>query len=124
MSEDFLAREQAVLGGAFSSSAVNGSGSAELDLNRAASAYPDLNDFDQNTTVLRPANYSSALGNGLGDGFGDFESIPSFAAPPTNGTNVKITGGRDEVDRFESEYPDLGTVRFATSHQYSSESVF
>lgn len=111
MSDDFLAREQAILGGSFSPSGIDSlGGSGETDVNRAASAFPDLDAFDSEAPLSSiPASHAplSGLSDGLGDGFGDFENIPSFSQPPS--TDVKVTGDAD-LDQFESQFPDLDTV--------------
>ncbi|KZS88879.1 clathrin light chain [Sistotremastrum niveocremeum HHB9708] len=98
MSEDFLARESAILGEQFSSSGNGnaGAGTGDIDFDRAASAFPDIEGLD-----------------------GDIPSAPAAAAPapPSNGFSfdfdepsapreVKVTGG-DEIDKFESEFPDI-----------------
>lgn len=111
--EDFLAREQAILGDTFSPSGLSaGGGSGDIDF--AASAFPDLDDFDGAVPVA--ASLSNGAGvNGLGDGFGDFEDVSappaSFSAPlPPPSTDVKVTGD-EVVEQFESQYPDLDLVR-------------
>lgn len=105
MAEDFLAREQAILGGSFSPTGVNGASSSAIDFDAAASVFPELDDFDGQAPMAQAA--PSSLSNGLGDGFGDFESVPSFDAPLS--TEVKLTGG-DELEKFESQFPDLDVV--------------
>jgi len=105
MDEDFLTREQAILGGSFSPTGAQGTSS--IDFDAAVSAFPALDDFDGQVPIGQAA--PSSLGNGLGEGFGDFEPVPSFNAPSTTVTDVKVTGD-DELGQFESQFPDLGVV--------------
>ena len=117
MSDDFLAREQAILGDTFSPSGLNGASSGG-DIDFAASAFPDLDDFDGDAVAPPPVHSSASFGNGLDAGFGDFETVPSFpGVGATPVTDVKVTGD-DEVDRFESEFPDIGTVRLLVYTRY------
>lgn len=106
MSDDFLAREAAVLGSSFSPNVTSPSG--EIDFDAAASAFPDI-DIDGDAPIPPPTTTRSAGGNDLLDGFGDFGG----GTPLTNGGgarhDIKVTGD-DEVDRFESEFPDIGGV--------------
>lgn len=106
MSDDFLAREQAILGGSFSPTGLDGGSGGDIDF--GASAFPDLDALDGNAPIPAPAR---SLSNGFGDGFDDFENIPSL--PSLNGpppTDVKVTGDAD-LDEFESQFPDLDVVR-------------
>ncbi|KAF8314971.1 clathrin light chain [Clavulina sp. PMI_390] len=112
MSDDFLAREQELLGGAFSSSGLDSAGGGgEVDF--SASAFPDLDALDGNAPI--PSAPSRSIPSGLGDGFGDFDAIsPSSAAPATD---VKVTGDAD-LDQFESQYPDLDGVSQSTQPSF------
>lgn len=117
--EDFLAREQAILGDSFSPTGPSG-GSGEVDFDLAASAFPDLDDFDGAVPPAASLTNGASV-NGLGDGFGDFENVSappaSFSAPlPPPSTDVKVTGD-EVVEQFESQYPDLDLVRY---YGYSS----
>ena len=100
MSEDFLAREAAILGSNFSSSGRQGSG-GEIDFDRAASAFPDLDDIGADATPVRTAPAASSA-NYDDDILGGFSS----GAPATE---VKVTGD-DELERFENQFPDIGGV--------------
>lgn len=102
MSDDFLAREAAVLGTTFSPNATSPSG--DIDFDAAVSAFPDL-DLDGDAPIPQPVTRSAA-NDDLLDGFGSFGG-----GSLTNGAghDVKVTGD-DEVDRFESEFPDIGGV--------------
>lgn len=115
MSDDFLAREQAILGGSFSPTGLGSNGG---DVDFSASAFPDLDTLDGNAPI--PSASARSLSNGLGDGFGDFETIPSMGSlngPPP--TDIKVTGDAD-LDQFESQFPDLDVVRDAFVLFYSS----
>lgn len=105
MSEDFLAREAAVLGSSFSPTHAGGFG-GDVDLEHAASAFPEL-DFENPDApvpaITSPSSYASAP-NGLLDGFGDFEDV---------GHSVKVTED-DDVGRFQNDFPELETVRTDT----------
>ena len=99
---DFLSRENEFLGGAFSPSAGGHAASNvnDIDLDRAASAFPDI-DFDGDIPVPA-APQRSTLNKDGSFGF-DINSLTSPPAQP----DVKVTGG-DEIDKFESAFPDIG----------------
>ncbi|KAG8829244.1 hypothetical protein FRC17_006897 [Serendipita sp. 399] len=72
------------------------------DLTRAASAFPalddDLDGFGSMTTAApAPIQTISSQPFDL-----DFEPVPASKAPP-----VKVTGD-DEIEQFESQFPDIG----------------
>ncbi|EKM53371.1 uncharacterized protein PHACADRAFT_125021 [Phanerochaete carnosa HHB-10118-sp] len=101
MSDDFLARENELLGGEFSASTTTGSSFAtatgeDIDFDRAASAFPDISlDGDIPEPAAPPADVSHS-----GFSFDDFEP------PRERTTEVKVTGD-DEIDKFESEFPEI-----------------
>ena len=102
MTDDFLARENDFLGGTFSSSAggrLSGN-TDEIDLDRAASAFPDI-DLDGDIPPIPQRTTSNKDGN-----FGF--SMNSLISPPAQ-PDVKITGD-DEIDKFESAFPDLEPI--------------
>ena len=107
MTDDFLARENEFLGGAFSPSAGGQlSGNTEdIDLDRAASAFPDI-DLDGD---IPPIPQRTTSNNDSGFGF----SINSLISPPAQ-PDVKITGD-DEIDKFESAFPDLEPIPQVTT---------
>jgi hypothetical protein len=78
------------------------SSEADIDFDRAASAFPDIS-IDGSDHFHTPAPSQAPS---LGFNFDDFES-----APPSKTTDVKVTGD-DEIEKFESEFPDIdvGTV--------------
>ena len=99
---DFLARENELLGDELSNPTETGgsfataTGGDEIDFDRAASAFPDISlDGDVPSVPSVPAGASSG-------GF-DFDS---FDAPLERTTEVKVTGD-DEIEKFESEFPEL-----------------
>jgi len=97
MSDDFLAREAAILGSDFDSAfSGGGSGGGELDFDRAVTAFPDL---DLDGDVPAPPVASSQNFSASSDGF-DFD----FDKPAPV---VKVTGD-DELDAFENQFPELG----------------
>jgi len=79
-----------------------------------------LDDFD--SAALPVAVPSAPAINGLGDGFGDFENVPSFTSPPAV-TDVKVTGD-EVVDKFESQYPDLDMNEFSSPQQPAYQPQF
>ena len=98
---DFLAREEAILGSAFSSTGNPGSIDGEIDFTKAASSFPALDDYDGESlsALTAPSN-----------GLFDFDT--------SNGTSqydVTVTGGDAEVERFENEFPSLDNVRADSS---------
>lgn len=96
---DFLSREADILGGDFSSN-IDASGD-DFDFEHAASAFPDISldgtgDFD----VPTPAPPAAARAS---SGF----SFDDFGSPPRETQSaIKVTGD-DELDRFESDFPDI-----------------
>jgi len=95
MSDDFLAREAAILGSDFTSSFSGGGGGGEIDFDRAAAAFPDIDlDGDVPAPPLSSSQNFSASSN-------DFDFDFDKPAPA-----VKVTGG-DELDVFESQFPEL-----------------
>ena len=116
---DFLSRENELLGGSFSpppGGGANSSGGAggvgDIDLDAAASAFPDISldgsgDIPSLPATTQPVQ-SAVTGNGFGLGFDAFDAAPP--KPP-----VKVTGD-DEIERFEDQFPDIGAgspVRFS-----------
>lgn len=88
------------------------------DFERAASAFPDLDDIGGATTAPTGRTSFPALDGADGvDDFAGFDDDAGFnalggtsnfgAAPPTN---VKVTGD-DVLEKFEDQFPDLGEVR-------------
>ncbi|KZT05399.1 clathrin light chain [Laetiporus sulphureus 93-53] len=98
---DFLARESEVLGEEFTGTPTGGSyatAGGEIDFDRAASAFPDISldgsDDIPAPSVVVPIKTSSFS-------FDDFSSSPRERT-----TEVKVTGD-DEIEKFESEFPDI-----------------
>ena len=100
---DFLSREADILGNEFSTSLHRPTGSDDIDFDRAASAFPDIDidsgDFIQSSqppppiVAARPSN---------GFSFDDFGS-----PPPSQKKEVNVTGD-DDFDAFESDFPEIG----------------
>lgn len=109
--DDFLAREAAVLGDSFVMP-TGGGDSGEYDFENAASAFPDL-DGDGDVPIPEPSRMKSTQGQQ--DGFDmDFGGY-SRPAP----TEVKVTGD-DDLDQFDSQFPDIGGVSPCLSRVVSS----
>ncbi|KAF9068524.1 clathrin light chain-domain-containing protein [Rhodocollybia butyracea] len=75
----------------------------EIDFDRAASAFPDISldgsgDFAAIPHATSPV---APIPSSSGFSFDDFDTSPTPAAPP-----VKVTGD-DEIEKFESEFPDI-----------------
>jgi hypothetical protein len=107
MTEDFLARENEFLGGAFSPSAGGplSTNTDNIDLDRAASAFPDI-DLDGGIPSI-PQQTTSNNDNSFGF---DLNSLTSPPAPK----DVKVTGD-DEIDKFESAFPDIAPMPEVTT---------
>ena len=91
---DFLSREADILGNEFSTSLHRPTGSDDIDFDRAASAFPDIDidgDFSQPPTIVAARTSS---------GF----SFDDFGTPPSS--QVKVTGD-DDFDTFESDFPEI-----------------
>ncbi|THG96091.1 hypothetical protein EW145_g7844 [Phellinidium pouzarii] len=93
---DFLSRETELLGGSFSSPSAGVGGVDDIDLDRAASAFPDIG-LDGSGDIPTPAPTSSQV-------FSDPLSFDDFAEPVKE---VRVTGD-DEIERFEDQFPDIG----------------
>lgn len=100
---DFLERENELLGGSFSPSApgANSSLPGDIDLDAAASAFPDISlDGSGDLPPIHTQSVQPAVtGNGLG--FDAFDAAVSTKPP------VKVTGD-DEIEKFEDQFPDIG----------------
>ena len=99
---DFLSREADILGSEFSTSMHRPTGSDDIDFDRAASAFPDIDidsgDFMQSSQPPPPI-VAAQTSNGFSfDNFG--------SPPPSQKTEVKVTGD-DDFDTFESEFPEI-----------------
>ena len=99
---DFLSREADILGSEFSTSMHRPTGSDDIDFDRAASAFPDIDidsgDFIQSSQPAPPI-VAARTSNGFSfDNFG--------SPPPPQKTEVKVTGD-DDFDTFESEFPEI-----------------
>lgn len=105
MSDDLLARERELLGDTFgSSSGVTGGNIDDVDFDLAASAFPDISlGGDIPSPSVLPHTSSNQF---------DFNSFSSPPPPPA----VNITSNDDEIGKFESTFPDIGsTVRLSPS---------
>ena len=100
---DFLSREADILGGEFSTPVHGTTGSDDIDFDRAASAFPDI-DLDSGSFVPVTSQLPTvAARTSNGFSFDDFGSpLPS----QKKDTRVKVTGD-DDFDTFESEFPEI-----------------
>lgn len=100
---DFLERENEVLGGEFTSNSEFSSGlgnnNNDIDFDRAASAFPDIN-LDGTGDIPTPQVPIKKPSNTFS--FDDF--IDSKPTP-----NVRVTGD-DEIEKFEDQFPDIETT--------------
>lgn len=93
---DFLSREGQLLGGQFSSG-------DDIDFDRAASAFPDIS-LDGSGDIPTPTlGGAPVLSHQTStSSYADFDE---FSTPPPH-NDVKVTGD-DEIEQFESQFPDL-----------------
>jgi hypothetical protein len=82
----------------------------DIDLDRAASAFPDIS-IDGSDHFHTPAQSQATS---LGFSFDDFDSAPHVST-----TDVKVTGD-DEIDKFESEFPDIDVGPVRSNHCISN----
>jgi hypothetical protein len=99
---DFLSREADILGDEFSTPVHGTTSGDDIDFDRAASAFPDI-DLDSGSFISssQPPTVAARTSNGFS--FDDFGSpLPS----QKKDTQVKVTGD-DDFDTFESEFPEI-----------------
>ncbi|KAL5483289.1 CLC1 [Sanghuangporus weigelae] len=108
---DFLSRENELLGGSFSgpdAASLSGTGGkvggVEIDLDAAASAFPDIS-LDGSGDIPIPTPSAAPFQKPLATGLSDFDAFESSAPAPVR--EVKVTGD-DEIERFEDQFPDIG----------------
>ena len=79
-------------------------GGDEIDFDRAASAFPDISlDGDGDIPFSgAPSTQPVAPSNNTGFSFDAFDALP----PVPKTTTVKVTGD-DEIEKFESEFPEI-----------------
>ena len=99
---DFLQRENDVLGDEFGTptGGTFATAGGDIDFDRAASAFPEISLDglgDVPTTAPAVAPPMSAT---------DSFSFDDFSTPPSRTTEIKVTGD-DEIEKFESEFPDI-----------------
>ncbi|KAF8806603.1 hypothetical protein BYT27DRAFT_7191160 [Phlegmacium glaucopus] len=98
---DFLSREADILGNEFSTSLRGNTSGDDIDFDRAASAFPDI-DIDSGDFIS--SQQPAVVGQtSSGFSFDDFESPPF---QQHKDTQVKVTGD-DDFDKFENEFPDI-----------------
>ena len=102
---DFLARESELLGGSFSEVTGGLSSSTnpeDIDLDAAASAFPDISLDGDISSLPAPSAPSAPPADTFS--FDAFDPAPRSAGR----TDVKVTGD-DEIEKFESNFPDIGS---------------
>ncbi|KAF9560981.1 hypothetical protein CPC08DRAFT_817947 [Agrocybe pediades] len=97
-----------LLGGDFSSSFATNDND-EIDFDRAASAFPDIS-LDGSSDI--PSVPAAAGRSNSGFSFEDFED----PIATQQSSSVRVTGD-DEIDKFESEFPD---IEVPSQQQYTS----
>ncbi len=95
-----MQRESDVLGEEFGTPTGGSYATADIDFDRAASAFPEIS-LDGNDDFSTPPPAAPPVQASNSFSFDDFSS-----PPPTRTTEVKVTGD-DEIDKFESEFPDI-----------------
>ena len=118
---DFLSREADILGDEFSTSLHRPTGGDDIDFDRAASAFPDIDidgDFIQSSQPPPPI-VAARTSNGFSfDNFG--------SPPPSQKTEVKVTGD-DDFDTFESDFPEIEidanqvSIGFASTRYFTEQ---
>ena len=105
---DFLSRESEILGDEFAAPTDTGgsfataTGADDIDFDRAASAFPDIS-LDGADDIPVPAAAPAAAPSVSSGSF----SFDAFSPPPIQKTTeVKVTGD-DEIEKFESEFPEI-----------------
>jgi len=98
---DFLQRENELMGEEFATPTATGDtfATADFDFDAAASAFPDIS-LDGSTELPAPAANTNRVASSGGFSFDDFDS------PPSRATEIKVTGD-DEIEKFESDFPDI-----------------
>ena len=106
---DFLARESELLGDEFSAPTETGgsfataTGGDEIDFDRAASAFPDIS-LDGADDIPVPA--AAPVTSPPASGSFSFDAFDAAPVPAQKTTDVKVTGD-DEIEKFESEFPEI-----------------
>jgi len=88
----------------------------EIDFDRAASAFPDIS-IDGSTELPSVPSLPGGMSNS-GFSFDDFDEPPSQSHP-----NVKVTGD-DEIDKFESEFPEIDVPQQQVSFVFRRRELY
>ncbi|KAF9529792.1 clathrin light chain-domain-containing protein [Crepidotus variabilis] len=99
-----------LLGGDFASFTSGRNNNDDIDFDAAASAFPDIS-LDGDI----PSGPSGGGGDDSGFSFDDFDAAP----PMQTQTAVKVTGD-DDIEKFESDFPEIDMPQQAPSRQYSA----
>ena len=98
---NFLSRGADILGSEFSTSLHRPSADDDIDFDRAASAFPDI-DVDSGDFIQSSQPPPTIVAARTSNGF----SFDDFNSPPPSHTVVKVTGD-DDFDTFENEFPEI-----------------
>jgi len=92
------------------------SSETDIDFDRAASAFPDISLDGSGEFYTPPSTQAPSVGF-------DFDNFETPLPPQT--TDVKVTGD-DEIQKFESEFPDIdvGPVACSLEHFRPSTLIF
>ncbi|KAI0359541.1 hypothetical protein OH77DRAFT_1395496 [Trametes cingulata] len=120
---DFLQRESELLGEEFGTptgGTYATAGGDDLDLDRAASAFPEISlDGSGDISVPSAPPVAPPLSS-----TGSFASFTDFSSPPPNRTTeVKVTGD-DEIEKFENEFPDIEVPSVSRGPAFGSTPTF
>ncbi|KAI8978306.1 clathrin light chain-domain-containing protein [Trametes punicea] len=119
---DFLQRESELLGEEFGTPTGGTYATAtgdDLDLDRAASAFPEISlDGSGDISIPSAPPVAPAMSASGSFSFDDFSS-----PPPPRSTEVKVTGD-DEIEKFESEFPDIEVPNVQTMSPLQQQPAF
>ncbi|EIW54387.1 uncharacterized protein TRAVEDRAFT_31343 [Trametes versicolor FP-101664 SS1] len=117
---DFLQRESELLGEEFGTPTGGTYATAtgdDLDLDRAASAFPEIS-LDGSGDISLPS--APPVAPPLSS-TASFASFSDFSSPPPR--DVKVTGD-DEIEKFENEFPDIEVPSQVLSPPLQQQSAF
>lgn len=98
-----------LLGGDFSSFSSGRNNNDDIDFDAAASAFPDISlDGD---IPSAPSGGGAGSGDDSGFSFDDFDAAP----PMQSQSSVKVTGD-DDIEKFESDFPEIDMPQQVSLH--------
>ncbi len=113
---DFLQRESDVLGEEFGTptGGTYATAGGDFDFDLAASAFPEIS-LDGSGDISAPPTAPPLSSSGS-------FSFDDFSTPPQRATEVKVTGD-DEIDKFESEFPDIEVPQVSIEGRYHATGI-